>query len=38
MDHVDRYFQKSVAEMAASRVKGVKAVVEEIEVKLPFNT
>ena len=36
MGHVDSYFQKSAAEMAAGRVKGVKAA-EEIEVKLPFN-
>jgi osmotically-inducible protein OsmY len=33
--HVDTYAQKSDAEKAASRVKGVKAVVENIEVKLP---
>ena len=32
--HVDAYGQKSAAERAASRVKGVKAVVENIEVKI----
>ena len=32
--HVDAYAQKSAAERAASRVKGVKAVVENIEVKI----
>ena len=37
MGHVDSYFQKSAAEKAAGRVKGVKAVAEEIEVKLPFS-
>lgn len=37
MGHVESYFQKSAAEMAAGRVKGVKAVAEEIEVKLPFS-
>ena len=34
--HVDNYAQKMSAEKAASRVKGVKAVAEEIEVKLPW--
>ena len=33
--HVNNYAQKSHAEAAVSRVKGVKAVVENIEVKLP---
>jgi osmotically-inducible protein OsmY len=37
MGHVDSFAQKRAAEMAAGRVKGVKAVAEEIEVKLPFN-
>jgi len=32
--HVDTYMEKSAAENAARRVKGVKAVAEEIEVKL----
>jgi osmotically-inducible protein OsmY len=35
--HVDNYSSKSGAEKAASRVKGVKAVAEEIEVKLPYD-
>jgi osmotically-inducible protein OsmY len=35
--HVDNYSNKAGAEKAASRVKGVKAVVEEIEVKLPYD-
>ena len=35
--HVDNYSSKAGAEKAASRVKGVKAVVEEIEVKLPYD-
>lgn len=34
--HVQSYGQKHAAEMAAGRVKGVKAIAEEIEVKLPF--
>ena len=34
--HVENYAQKRAAEAAAGRVKGVKAVAEEIEVKLPF--
>jgi osmotically-inducible protein OsmY len=33
---VDSFSQKHAAEMAAGRVKGVKAIAEEIEVKLPF--
>ncbi len=37
MGKVDSYFQKRAAEMAAGRVKGVRAVAEEIEVKLPFD-
>ena len=36
--HVDSYWQKSAAEHAASRVKGVRAIAEEIEVRLPFKT
>ena len=35
--HVDSYAQKHAAETAARRVKGVKAVAEEIEVRLPFD-
>ena len=35
--HVDNYSAKSGAEKAASRVKGVKAVAEEIKVKLPYD-
>jgi osmotically-inducible protein OsmY len=35
--HVGNYMHKVAAEKAASRVKGVKAVAEEIEVKLPFD-
>jgi osmotically-inducible protein OsmY len=34
--HVDSYAGKFAAESAARRVKGVKAVAEEIEVRLPF--
>jgi osmotically-inducible protein OsmY len=37
MGHVDSYAEKQAAETAALRVKGVKAVAEEIEVKLPFS-
>ena len=33
--HVDTYLQKMAAETAAGRVKGVKALAEEIEVHLP---
>jgi osmotically-inducible protein OsmY len=36
--HVDSYVEKFAAETAARRVKGVKAVAEEIEVRLPFDT
>jgi osmotically-inducible protein OsmY len=36
--HVGSYAQKQAAETAARRVKGVKAVAEEIEVRLPFDT
>ena len=35
--HVQNYSQKLGAEKAASRVKGVKAVAEEIDVKLPYD-
>jgi osmotically-inducible protein OsmY len=35
--HVGTYMHKVAAERAASRVKGVKAVAEEIEVKLPYD-
>lgn len=35
--HVENYGQKHAAEMATGRVKGVKAIAEEIEVKLPFD-
>ena len=34
--HVNSYGQKHAAEMATGRVKGVKAIAEEIEVRLPF--
>ena len=35
--HVQNFSQKLAAEKAAARVKGVRAVAEEIEVKLPFD-
>jgi len=35
--HVESYARKLAAETAARRVKGVKAVAEEIEVRLPFD-
>ena len=35
--HVGDFMQKRAAETAASRVKGVKAVAEELEVRLPFD-
>ena len=35
--HVQSFAQKVAAERAAARVKGVKAVAEEIEVKLPYD-
>lgn len=38
MGHVATYGQKQAAESATRRVKGVSAVAEEIEVKLPFDT
>lgn len=34
---VDSYAQKQAAETATGRVKGVKAIAEEIEVKLPYD-
>ncbi len=37
MGHVGSYVEKYAAEMATGRVKGVKAVAEEIEVRLPFS-
>jgi len=33
--HVETYIEKSAAEAAAGRVKGVKAVAEELEVRIP---
>ena len=36
--HVKSYAQKHAAETATRRVRGVKAVAEEIEVRLPFET
>ncbi|MBR0654132.1 BON domain-containing protein [Plastoroseomonas arctica] len=38
MGHVATYGQKQAAEAAARRVKGVSAIAEEIEVRLPFQT
>lgn len=35
--HVKAYYEKHAAEAAARRVKGVKGVAEEIEVKLPYD-
>ncbi len=35
--HVESYAEKFAAEAAASRVKGVRAVAEEIEVRLPMD-
>jgi osmotically-inducible protein OsmY len=37
MGHVESFTEKFRAEKAAKRVKGVKAVAEEIEVQLPFS-
>ena len=37
MGHVESFVEKFAAERAARRIKGVKAVAEEIEVRLPFN-
>lgn len=36
--HVENYAQKHAAEAAARRVKGVRGVAEEIQVRLPFET
>ncbi|MCW6512644.1 BON domain-containing protein [Lichenifustis flavocetrariae] len=36
--HVSSYFEKRAAENAAARIKGVKAVAEELDVRLPFET
>ena len=36
--HVSNYSQKHAAEVATRRVRGVKAVAEEMEVRLPFDT
>ena len=36
--HVERFDEKHAAEAAAGRVKGVKAVAEELEVRLPVDT
>ena len=36
--HVPSYIEKSAAERAAARVRGVKAVAQEIEVQLPVET
>lgn len=35
--YVETYWQKQAAEQAASRVKGLKALAEEIEVRLPIH-
>jgi osmotically-inducible protein OsmY len=35
--HVDSYWQKHAAEAATGRVQGVKAIAEEIEVRLPIH-
>ena len=35
--HVQSFAQKVAAERAAARVKGVRAVAEDIEVKLPYD-
>ena len=37
MGHVENFAEKSAAEKAARRVNEVRAVAEEIEVRLPFN-
>jgi len=38
MGHVESYIEKSAAESAASRVKGVKAVAEKIAIKTKVDT
>ena len=35
--HVSTYWQKHAAEAAAGRVQGVKALAEEIEIRLPIH-
>jgi osmotically-inducible protein OsmY len=35
--HVERYADKQAAETAVGRVKGVKAIAEQIEVRFPYN-
>ena len=35
--HADTYWQKHAAENAAGRIQGVKAVAEEIEIRLPLH-
>jgi osmotically-inducible protein OsmY len=35
--HVPSYYEKLAAERAAGRVKGVRAIAEELDVKLPFD-
>jgi osmotically-inducible protein OsmY len=35
--HVPSFYERQVAERAASRVKGVRAIAEELTVKLPFD-
>ena len=35
--HVENYWEKHEAEKAAGRIQGVKALVEEIEIRLPFH-
>jgi osmotically-inducible protein OsmY len=37
LGHVESFVEKHAAEAAAARVKGVRAVAEEIEVRLPFD-
>jgi len=37
MGHVDSFREKREAETAVQRIKGVKAVAEELEVRLPFS-
>lgn len=35
--HVPSFFEKLAAERATGRVKGIRAIAEELEVRLPFN-
>jgi osmotically-inducible protein OsmY len=37
LGHVESYAEKAAAEKAAGRVKGVRALAEEIEVRLPYS-